>query len=248
MSQPPEQPYQPQPGYPPQGYPPPQYGHPQQPEHQQPHQWAGQAGPPGPPVPPPAKKSRAGRIVLIVVAVLVVLCGGVSAIAYFALRDDVGSVVDAANTRVEAPATLLGRDKITDPDLVKTATEMVESMRKDITNETGAVGAFYGDPAKRDMIMIAAASGLVRDPQAELDSAFAEIGSSGLKVSPPVVVDPGPLGGHAKCADGTAEDVPMAMCVWADNGSMGVVVFYFKKVDQIKAEFVKVRGEVEKRE
>lgn len=243
MSQPPEQPYHPQqPGHPQ------QHGYPQQPGYQQPYPQSEQSGPPAPPAPPPAKKSRVGMIVLIVIAALVVLCGGVAAVAYFALRDDVESAVDAANTRVEAPETLLGRAKMTDPKLVQAANEMVESMKKEISNETGAVGAFYGDPAKQDMIMIAAASGLVRNPETELDDAFREIGSSGLKVSTPTEVDAGPLGGHAKCADGTAEEVPVAMCVWADNGSVGVVAFYFKKVDQIKAEFVTIRGEVEKRE
>ncbi|HZN17929.1 MAG TPA: hypothetical protein VFB84_07030 [Micromonosporaceae bacterium] len=256
MSQPPEQPYYPQqPGYPSQqpGYPPPQpgyppqqqHGHPQQPGYQQPYpqpeQW-------GPPAPPPVKKSRAGRIVLIVLAALLVLCGGSAAVAYFALKDDVEGVVDAAKTRVEAPETLAGRKKITDPELVRVADGMVADMRKDISNETGAVGAFYGDPAKQDLIMVAAASGLVRNPETQLDDAFREMGSSDLKMSTPTEVDAGPLGGHAKCADGTAEEVPVAMCVWADNGSLGVIAFYFKQVDQIKADFVTVRGEVEKRE
>jgi hypothetical protein len=263
------QPYYPQqqqPDYPPQqpGYQQPGY---QQPYYQQrePGQYPQQPGYPqsdygqdyqhgypqsGPPAPPVAPKKRrsAGKIVLIVVAVLVVLCGGGAAVAYVAFKDDVENVVDAANTRVVAPETLAGRAKITDPSLVKVADEMVNGMKKDIENETSAVGAFYGDPAKQDMIMIAGASGRIQNPSKELDDAFTELsGTSGLKVSPAKDVDAGPLGGEAKCADGNADGVPVAMCVWADNGSVGVVAFYFKKVDQIKADFVKVRGEVEKR-
>lgn len=245
--------YPQQPGYQQPGYQQPGY---QQPYYQQdepgqyPQQGYGQdyqsAGyPPEPPVPPqpPQKKARTGRrVVLIVLAVLVVLCGGGAAAAFFALRGD-------TNTRVVAPDTLAGRSKITDPALVKVADEMVKGMKKDIKNETSAVGAFYGDPAKQDMIMIAGASGNVRNPGKELDDAFAELGaSSGLKVSAAADVDPGPLGGDAKCADGNADGVPVAMCVWADSGSVGVVAFYFKKVDQIKADFVTIRGDVEKRD
>jgi hypothetical protein len=40
---------------------------------------------------------------------------------------------------------------------------------------------------------------------------------------------------------------PVAWCVWADQGSFGMVALYFKKVDQITADFAAVGGDIEKR-
>jgi hypothetical protein len=275
--QPPQQPGYHQPGYPPPqqpGYQPPEYqpGYqpPQQPGYQQPQQPYYQQGAPsqypqsgypqseygqgypqsGPPAPPqpPKKKSGAGKIVLIVLGVLVVLCGGGAVVAYVALKDDVKDVVDAANTRVVAPETLGGKPKITNPELDQVVTEMVDGMKQDMTNETGAVGGLYGDLAKQDITMIAAASGRIADPNKEVADAFTEIAGSGMGVNPATDVEPGPLGGHAKCADGTAQDTPVAICAWADAGSVGIVFTYFKTVDQVKANFVAIRGEIEQRD
>ena len=39
--------------------------------------------------------------------------------------------------------------------------------------------------------------------------------------------------------------MPLGVCVWADRGSLGMVVMYFKSADQAKAEFITIRGQVE---
>ncbi|WP_433130860.1 hypothetical protein ACQPWW_08690 [Micromonospora sp. CA-240977] len=266
MSQPPATPYGPphdspnppqQPGQP--QYP----GQPQQPDQpQQPGGWPPpqqqQGFPPAQPGqpygepylpagPPPAKKSNVGKIVLIVLAVVLVLCLGGAAITWFAVKDDVGDVVDATKTRVVAPATLAGRPKVTDPQLQTAADDLVSQMKAEVQNETSAVGAFYGDPTKQDLIMIAAASGLMTDPKKELDDAVNGL-STELTVTNVATVGAGPLGGDAKCGDGKAAgNIPLGICVWADRGSLGMVVIYFKTAKQVEAEFVTIRGQVEQR-
>ncbi|MDG4759349.1 hypothetical protein [Micromonospora sp. WMMD710] len=243
MSQPPATPYGPphdsptppqQPGYPQQqGFPAPQPGQ--------------SYGDPGAPVgPPPAKKSKAGKIILIVLAVVLVLCLGGAAISWFALKDEVGDVVDATKTRVVAPATLAGRAKNTDPQLQTVADQMVTDMKSEVQNETSTVGAFYGDPTKQDLIMITAVSGVMADPKKELDEAVTGL-STELAVTNMAAVEAGPLGGEARCGDGKAESVPLGVCVWADRGSVGLVVVYFKTAEQVKAEFVTIRGQIEQR-
>ncbi|MET8117976.1 hypothetical protein [Micromonospora sp. NPDC005189] len=242
---PPQQPGQPQQagawgppqqqGFPPaqQGFPPAQQGQP----YGDPSMHAG---------PPPAKKSNVGKIVLIVLSVVLVLCLGGVAITWFAVKDDVGDVVDATKTRVVAPATLAGRPKNTDPQLQKAATDLVTGMKSKVQNETSTVGAFYGDPTKRDLIMIAGVSGLLGDPKKELDDAINEI-STDLAVTNMAAVEGGPLGGEARCGNGTAASVPLGICAWADRGSLGMVVMYFKSAEQAKAEFTTIRGQVEQR-
>jgi hypothetical protein len=123
---------------------------------------------------------------------------------------------------------------------------MVTEMKAEVQNETSTVGAFYGDPAKQDLVMIVGASGLLNDPKKELDDAINGL-STELTLTNLATVDPGPLGGDAKCGDGKAESVPLGVCVWADRGSLGMVVIYFKTAEQTKAEFVTIRGQVEQR-
>ncbi|WP_238425396.1 hypothetical protein [Micromonospora parastrephiae] len=119
-------------------------------------------------------------------------------------------------------------------------------MKSTVQGETSTVGAFYGDPAKQDLIMIAAVSGLVPDPKKEMEDSVTAL-SSELSLTNMATVEPGPLGGDVRCGDGKAESVPLGVCVWTDRGSEGVVVMYFKSAEQAKAEFATIRGQVEQR-
>ncbi|RAO36411.1 hypothetical protein PSN13_02012 [Micromonospora saelicesensis] len=261
MSQPPANPYgspqnfpdpSQQPGQQPGGWPPPQQGHPQQSGGFPPAQSGFPPAQPGQPYgdpnlaggPPPAKKSNVGKIVLIVLAVVLVLCVGGVAITWLVVKDDVGAVVDASKTRVVAPATLAGRPKLTNPELQTAAEQAVSGMKTAAGNETSTVAAFYGDPTKQDLVMITGVSGLLSDPKKELD-AYVDGLSKQLTVNKMTAVDAGPLGGEARCGDGKADTVPLGICVWADRGSLGMVVMYFKSADQAKAEFTAIRGQVE---
>ncbi len=260
-----------QPGQQPGGWPPPQ-GQPQQPggfpapqrraiRHAQPGYPApqpgfppAQPGQPGQPYgdpnlaggPPPAKKSNAGKIILIVLAVVLVLCLGGAAVIWFVAKGPVNDALDASKTRVVAPATLAGRPKLTNPELQRAADQAAGEMKTVAGNSTSTVAAFYGDPLKQDLIMITGVSGLLADPKNKLD-AYVDSLSKQLTVEKMTAVDAGPLGGDARCGDGKAETVPLGICVWADRGSLGMVVLYFKSAAQAKAEFVAIRSEIEQR-
>ncbi|SCF30366.1 hypothetical protein GA0074695_5366 [Micromonospora viridifaciens] len=254
MSQPPSNPY-------PGSYPPPQqqpggYQPPQQPQYgggyppapQQPGDYpaAGQPGF-GTPAEPPKKKSNVGKILLIVLAVVVVLCVGGGAAIYFATKDTVKEVVDASKTRLVEPETLGGRPKVTDPQFTSAVDEMKTTIKSSVPGSTSVVGGIYGDPAKQDLVMIAGASALLADPKKELDDAIKGLGV-GLGVKDLKTVDAGPLGGEAKCGDGNAGGVDVAVCLWADRGSLGMVVSYFKSADELQPQFVAMRGEIEKKD
>ncbi|WP_229401260.1 YppG family protein [Micromonospora okii] len=222
---------------------------PQQPYGEQQGGYPPVGAPYGDPVaaPPPApKKSKAGKIVLIVLAVVLVLCCGGGAIAWFAVKDDVTDAVEATKTRVTAPATLAGRPKVTEPQLQAAVDTMIAQMKSTVQNETSTAGGFYGDLQKQDLVMIAAASGLLADPTKELDDAISELGKE-MPLSNVATVDAGPLGGEARCGDGKSEGMKLGVCLWADKGSVGMIVMYFKTAAQAKAEFVTMRGQIEQR-
>ncbi|MFD0786031.1 hypothetical protein ACFQZ8_19185, partial [Micromonospora azadirachtae] len=199
------------------------------------------------PVASAPKRSNTGKIVLIVVAVVLVLCLGGGVATWFVIKDDVSEGIEAASTRVVAPEKLAGRARITDAELQSIADQMVTEMNKRTQGRiTSTVGAFYGDPAKRELTMIAGASGLISDPKKELDGAIAELAPE-LAITETVPVDPGPLGGEARCGDGKVDTTPLGVCLWADRGSVGTIVVYFKSAEQISADFVGMRGEIEQR-
>ncbi|NYF57725.1 hypothetical protein [Micromonospora purpureochromogenes] len=225
-----------------------------------------------PPAPPPAKKSRLGLILSLVLAGLLVLCAGGGGLAYVALSDDdpdpkasSSPGVSAAPTsaapepspseeeaepapeiRLVTPKTLGGRPKNTEPQLRRIADQMVRDMKSGVRNETGAVGAFYGSAGKRNLVMVAGASGPVLFPEKELDDAVAGLSSS-LAVKKMSTVNPGPLGGVAKCGAGKSSDIALGVCTWADEGSVGLIVMFFSSAAKAKAEFATIRGQVEKR-
>lgn len=252
--------YAPQPGYAQQpGYPP-QPGYPAQPDY------AGYGQPP----PPPPKKSRALPIVLISIAVVLVLCVGGGTAAYLLVRnttDDIVTTIESGAPTVgptgpTTPATteptpeagrtititeprrLGGRPKLTDPQFAGVASSLKSELSQ-IPGATNTVGALYGTPAKRDIVVIAAVEAPVSDPEKELDGTFFGAGVGGLKVSGIVDVEPGPLGGGAKCGKTESAGTDLAFCAWADEGSVGWIMWYFKSVKQVSSEFADLRGEIE---
>ncbi|MFC4145297.1 hypothetical protein ACFO0M_03440 [Micromonospora mangrovi] len=243
-------------GYPvpqqPEGYPAPQqpdgYPAPQQPQYGG-YPTSGQpyGGPVTPAGPPPQKKSNVTRILLITLAVVLVLCLGGAAVLFFAAKGKVGEVVDATKTRVVAPATLAGRAKATDPTLQQGAQQLETELKKSLPDATSTVGAFYGEPAKKDLVMIAAASGLNANPGKTLDDTVSGMKSTDVEVGEMKTVDAGPLGGEAKCGDATAAQVPMGVCVWSDRGSIGMILIYFKTGVQAQAELATMRGQIEQK-
>jgi hypothetical protein len=178
--------------------------------------------------------------------VVLVLCVGGGIAIWVTVKDDVGEVVEATKTRVVAPETLNGRAKATDPGLVTASETMAAEVKKSVPEATSTVGAFYGDPAK-DLVMIVGVSGLIVDPKQELDDAVREIGTE-LGVTTMTDVDSGTLGGNAKCGDGTTEGQKVSVCLWADRGSLGMVVFYYESGKDAEAEFATIRSAIVQRD
>jgi hypothetical protein len=226
-------------------YGPPSYG--QQPEYgQQPGFPGQQPGMPPPYGAPPRKKSSALKIILIVGGVIAVLCIGGGVVAFFAAKDKVSDVVDATRTRVVEPATLGGRPKVTDPTVSGSVSGLDSELAK-VPGATGSVGALYGDTQKQDLVMVAAASSITGSAQSKYDSFTSGMSASGFPASNLKDTAPGPLGGIAKCGDGEAAGVPMAVCVWSDNGSVGMLAMLFKKSADLEKEFVAMRGQIEQK-
>ncbi|XVV11353.1 hypothetical protein ACQP2X_42015 [Actinoplanes sp. CA-131856] len=262
---------QPQYGQPQYGQP--QYGQPQygQPEYGQPQY--GQPG--YPPAPPEKPKSKVLPIVLTAIAIVLVLCvGGSVAIYLVANNNSKDDTTNATNTdatptatstttapettaptteptkppaptiKIIEPARLGGRPKLTNQQFAP-QTERLESSLKTMPGVTKAIGALYGTVGDEDIVVLAAAAVPIANPKTELDSTFYGAGVGGLKIDNIVTAPTGTLGGYAKCGSGKAANTDFTLCAWADEGSFGMIISYFKSISAAKAEFPKLRAQVE---
>ena len=217
------------------GYPPPGGGYP------------GQPGAPGQPYgAPPKKKGGALKVVLIVVGVVLLLCIGGGVFAFIKGKDKVENVVAASKISVVEPEKLGNRAKVSDPTL-QTSVDALDTEMKNIKGTTSSVGAIYGDVKKQDLVMVAAASTLSGTAQSRFDEFTTGLSTGGLSADKLTDTAPGPLGGIAKCGDSETGGVPTAICVWSDQGSVGMVMMLFKKKASLEKEFVSIRGQIEQK-
>jgi len=251
----------------------PQYGQ-QPPAYGQPDYAQQGYGQPGfPPPAPPKPKSKTLPIVLTVVGIVLVLCvgGSIASVMAYNNNKDKENAADttgettpptteptddettspaptqqASKVTIAAPKTLGGRPKLNDPSLAS-VTSALESGLGQIPGATNSVGALYGSLAKQDIVVLAAAEAPIDDPETMLDLLFTSASTGGSKVQNVTAAPTGSLGGAAKC--GTAKDsgTNMTFCTWADDGSLGMLIWYDKSVAKAKAEFPRLRAQIEKK-
>ena len=266
--------YQPGASYPSSGQPYPSYDYPQQPQPgyppQQPQPGYPPAGQPYPGYMPPTppQKSNASKIALIMLAVVLLIAIGGGTAAFLLLRDKDKPADPAAQsspsatasesasptpsettptqTTVVAPPTLAGRKKLEHPELDAIVDELVTELEQDLPMADKVVGGLYGNLLTQDLVMLVAAAVPIANPEREFDDAV-EAMSDSMGVTSMSTVDPGPLGGFAKCGDGESDGTPVAVCVWVDNDSLGILAFFNNDVESVRSEFIAARSEVEQR-
>jgi hypothetical protein len=113
-------------------------------------------------------------------------------------------------------------------------------------NVTGTAGAIYGDPKKLDILMLMAASSIGGSAQDRYDGVVQGIGTS-FGATQLKDVEPGPLGGIAKCGDGEVSTIPVGICLWADSGSFAMLVLFNKKGADLQKDFVAYRSQIEQK-
>ena len=253
----------------------PQYGQPQygQPEYGQPQygqpQYGQQYGEPATSPPPtayPPKKSNKGLWIGLSAGavVLLLLCCGVvvwlvnpfagddkpsgSSNPSSSAKPPSGTPSKKPTIKVAAPDKLGTRAKLTDSTHTKLAADTEAAIKKDSRIST-AVVAYYGTAdARKDKVYLAAATTTVAMTKAAFEATFNGMAKeAGLADMTGVTdVDPGPMGGYAKCGMLKIETIPTAACAWADEGSFVTVMWYNKQLsNQIKAELITIRSTVE---
>ncbi|WP_143232751.1 hypothetical protein [Actinoplanes regularis] len=199
-------------------------------------------GPPGFSPPPQPRKPRALPITLVSIAIALVLCvGGLAVIGV--LTDDGARKSKSANITVVEPATLGARPKLDSPKFTQIAKTMLDKAATDFPGVTKSVGPFYGVPAKDNVVIALAIAAPIAHPDIALS---ASLTSASHPVEETVVVNTGSAGGNATCGTTKISGSDMAICVWTDEGSLGMLIWYNSTVSAAVAEFPALRAEIKK--
>jgi hypothetical protein len=95
---------------------------------------------------------------------------------------------------------------------------------------TGAVYAESSGDSKS--VVFVGGTGTLVTPNEALDKSFGLITDEAGGVDGVHEVEAGPLGGTMKCGTTTTDGNGMAVCGWADHGSLGIAMFPNRKVDE----------------
>ncbi|WP_141910627.1 hypothetical protein [Micromonospora sp. A202] len=146
--------------------------------------------------------------------------------------------------RLELPMRLGNRSQFLHRPLLLTVGDNVEQLGRLVDAPKDRAGQLYNGATDADYaVMVSAASGTVGDEAATLDELFSWF----PRVGEVRAVDPGLLGGVARCGSGRNDQHYVTMCAWADRISVGMVTFLSpkKRLGLPDDEFVEIRSEVE---
>ncbi|GAA3055772.1 hypothetical protein GCM10010464_20710 [Pseudonocardia yunnanensis] len=212
---------------------------------------------------------RVGLIAAVVVALGAAAVGGAYAVApdkvtgvfggSTALRaksqsgqPDAGSGATAAGASgpavpdSAATITVVAPDTLGDRPRIGTAGGDESADDSGVPEVTATAQGIYGNAATQDIVIVTAVASTSGTPQSRLSQFISGV-SEELSVDSYIEADPGPLGGLARCGDGTLNGVPVSVCVWSDAGSTGALVRVLQSAQSFAPDFPALRAEVEQR-
>jgi hypothetical protein len=165
-----------------------------------------------------AKPSRTRQIVLS--SLLAVGLAGAAVLGYTTWR--ISSQKDATVTAPESVGNLV-------VDTSDNGVQSAEYLRTALAAEVDldeTVGAVYKDKGAADQgVLFFGGNGLIWTPGSDLESAFSMVADDQGDVSGIHEVPAGDLGGTMMCGATTADGSDIAVCGWADHGSLALAMF-----------------------
>ena len=193
---------------------------------------------PAPPVQMPPQRSRRGlKITLAVIGSIVLLCGIGSCIAAIPVMRESGRTVTAPD---ELPG---GLTKTDDAGMQTILDGLKTDLNSAFSTDTTEVG-YYTTAGTGHAVLLAAASTTIFLPSIQIDDAFRGMSSS-LSVTDIQGYPAGTLGGTVKCGASTASGIKLALCVWADYGTVGMGALFARDPADAAPLFLQIREAVE---
>jgi hypothetical protein len=184
--------------------------------------------------------SRRRRIALGALLALAVLAGAVFATTGW-------RVIRQKDATLSTPDRIAGLERDDREAAVATAEYLRNALAADV-DLNDSVGAVYADPANAGRsVLVFGGTALLWRPEENLDKAFDLLSDESGKVEGIRSISPGDLGGVAKCGATGSQDGDMAVCGWADHGSIAIVMFPGRQVDESGQLLVSIRQEIQRR-
>jgi hypothetical protein len=152
--------------------------------------------------------------------------------------------VDQYPASIAAEADVPGLARSKDDARQKTADSLLGKVESEQWDEA-SYSVLYTDSRSRGTTLLATTRFIV-DPEKDLTARFADL-TGELKITGDAEVDAGPLGGYKRCGTGSLNGRGVAVCGWADHGSLAVAVFGNRSVDESSALLDTIREAVLKR-
>ena len=177
-----------------------------------------------------------------------IVCGALAGVALLGSAIVYGPTVlrvtQQSDTTVTTPAQV-GAFTMDSTDDAKNTAEYVRDAIAAEVNLDKSVGAIYKDQAQT--VILVAGTARVWKPESSLSTAFKAISDDNGSVRDIHDVDAGKLGGVMRCGVTVDKEGEIAVCGWADNGSVAVALFPGRPVADAAKSMLQLRDAVEHR-
>jgi hypothetical protein len=187
--------------------------------------------------PPPRSRIRT----IVLGALLAVGLTGASVLAWTGWQ--IASQKDAT---LSTPSAVAGLTLDTSADGASTAEYLRTALAAEVDLDA-AVGAVYKGGAATQDVLFFGGTAVIWTPGDDLDSAFGLISDNQGAVTNLREVPAGKLGGTMKCGTTKTDDGPMAVCGWADHGSLALAMFPNRPAPDAAKLMVQIRDATQRR-
>ncbi|MGI5215595.1 hypothetical protein [Plantactinospora sp. CA-290183] len=191
----------------------------------------------------PGGRPSRRRVIVLGSVLAVALAGG-------AVFGTVGwRIAQEKDASLGTPPEVAGLTRDDSERAVSTADYLRTGFAADINAEQ-SIGVVYADPAAAERsVLLFGGTALVWQPERDLDRLFALVADGEGTVTGLREVEAGALGGVMKCGTVSGgQGADMAVCGWADHGSVVMAMFPGRPVDESAALLRDIRGTIQTRD
>jgi hypothetical protein len=152
--------------------------------------------------------------------------------------------IDEYPASIANEADVPGLTRSNDAGRQRTADQLLGTVESEQWDEQ-SVTVLYTDQRQRGTTLLATTR-FVLDPEKDLTDRFAKL-TGQLQIKGDAEVEAGDLGGYRRCGTGTLNGRTVAVCGWADHGSLAVGVFGGRSVTEAAQLLDTIRTAVLKR-
>jgi hypothetical protein len=157
-------------------------------------------------------------------------------------------VVQQRDATIRTPAEVAGLTLDDGEDARATADYLRTGLAADIRLDE-SVGAVYTDPAAADRsVLLFGGTTLIWQPERDLNQLFDLVADDESEVTGLREMPAGQLGGVLKCGTTVTPEGDLAVCGWADHGSVALALFPGRDVDEAGALMREIREETQRRD